>query len=276
MDHILAIITPIGAILAIIGFAISLWQIKKNLDSERELEDITKNSKTVADRLGGMANEVDLIKAGISTKFITEFPDYMPEITSLISRAKRNIFITHVLQTKSTFTDYNAWLNYKQAVEQALRPGRDLKIRAVFSSEPRQREFLEAQFATKKQDWDSWRSDEAFQFKLKTFIQHFGDKESGEYNENNISYEQFMSIFAKANRTAKTELFRGAEVFEIDFCPQIYSWIIDDGAQAIFVIPVLRPVFTAHAFSTTDPSFTKRVMIPLHEEHCRSGRKISP
>jgi hypothetical protein len=262
MDQILTLIAQISAILAIIGFAFSLLQIKKNRETARALEVITKDSKTIA--------------ASLSTKFITEFPGYMAELASLISSAKRNIFITHVLQTKSIFTDYDAWLKYKQAVEQALSPGRHLKVSAVFSSEPRQREFLEAQFATEKQNWHGWRSKEVNRLRLKTFIQHFGDKDSGEYNDNNISFEQFMGIFARTNQMAKTELFRGADVFEIDFCPQIYSWIIDDGEAAIFVIPVLRPVFTAHAFWTTDPNFTNKVMIPLHEEHCRSGRKISP
>jgi hypothetical protein len=260
MDKILALIAQISAILAIMGFAISLWQIKKNQETARALEVITKDSKTIA--------------ASISTKFITEFPDYMLELASLISTAKRNIFITHTLQTKSTFTDYGGWLKYKEAVEQALSPAHDLKVSAVFSSEPRQREFLEAQFATEKQQWDRWRSNN--RLKLKTFIKHFGDEECVEYNENNISFEQFMDIFARTNRIAKKDLFRGAEVFEIDFCPQIYSWIIDDGEAAIFVIPVLRPVFTAHAFRTTDSNFTNKVMIPLHEEHCRSGRRISP
>ena len=287
MDQVLAIITPtnISLSLAIIGLGLSTWSATRNLKSARKLEEITKDTKVITGNLDDVTKNtktitdaVHVIKGGISTKYIDEYPGYMSEVASLISRAKRNIFITHVLQTKSTFTDYNAWLKYKQEIEQAqaLRSGRDLKISAVFSNQPRQREFLEAQFATEKQDWDRWRSNEVNRLKLKTFIQFFGDKESGEYNDNNISFEQFMGIFAETNRIATKELFCRAQVFEVDFRPQIFSWIIDDGAEAIFVVPVLKPVFTAHAFSTTDHSFTKNVMIPLHEEHCRSGRQISP
>ncbi len=254
-------VNSVGLFLTVSGLIIAGWQTRQNLQATKRLQRMTEHFQ-------GMTETMEVIKERLSTEYLSEFPHYMPHVDALIVRAKRSVCITYIYPAPGAFSVPDSWRTYKAAIESALRLGSNIRVRAVFPTEAIRRIFLEENFAT--QEWEKWRSDSAFLQKLKSFINRYS--QNG-LSETSISFEDFMGLSLDIDREALNQVYYGADLFEIDFRPQLYSWIIDDGEEAIFVIPIFKPVFTAHAFWTADRKLTQ-ILLSLNEELCRTGRQL--
>jgi hypothetical protein len=270
MDFITHNFGLLYAAIPVISLCIACWMVQRNFKSGRYLARATKNTDEITSRLGDLGKTVEYINRSISTRYIDLFPNYMPEVTALISRAKRNISIMYVLPTPSIFSNYGYWFDYKRAIENALRPNSTITVNVVFSNPEVQDEFLHAQFDNERTIWAETRSKDKFKENLRVFIERCGKRGMHDYDVDNISYDQFHELFRYSTEIAERDVFRGAKKYEIDFRPQVFSWVIDDGKEAIFAIPILRPIFTAYAFLTSDPEVTKAI-VSLHQEHFRSA-----
>ena len=77
-------LTVTGLFLTVAGLLISGWSIKQNANSTKRLESMTST-------IGKITATMGEIKDSLSTDYLDKFPDYMPHVDMLISRAKRNV-----------------------------------------------------------------------------------------------------------------------------------------------------------------------------------------
>jgi len=237
--------TVVGLALTIVALGLAIWQAS------------AAHHQTV---------ELTRISNALSTQYLGIFPEYFPQLSRLIESAKHEVLIACTLPVHGIFSNPDGWLSMKHALESALAPSHNIKIRCVFSDYLSQQARLIDQYKQAFTDWDSWLSHSDNTGRIRYFLEKFG---------NGMTIKELKpDIFIKLIMTAsidelKTTLIR-AEIFQINYRPPVYMWIADS-KEAIFAIPTTTPYFQAQAFWTTDARLISS-LIHMHQEYYQQTR----
>jgi hypothetical protein len=250
----------------VVGLFVAIWQIRRATESNKHLVGRLDSLLVAADN---SISKLDGVAHALSTGYIGEFPDYVPYVADMLSRANKEILMSYIISTPCVFTAHNKWLDIKSSIVNALRPGKTIAVKAVFSDMPTTETYLREQFRSELADWSAWRSKPEFLAQLNVFIRRYTNIKP---DASNLTEQEFIDCFSCAAKEEMKATYNRAEFFEISYRPQIYMWIVD-GKEAVFVLQSVRSNFTTYAFRTSDQNIIKG-LTSLHHEYCDTGNKI--
>lgn len=224
-----------GLILAVIGLVVAAWQVKDARSLATELRQLRDDARS-------HANELLNIRDSLSTRFIGEFPYYIPEIARLISQARHDIVIVCDVPAYGHFSNYRAYVDYKNALTAKL--AEDIRVEIVcLEKNQRIRRHID-QFAGPDknkvaENWASRLERDDFQDRLKAFIARerpaSSEKITQKVTPEQIPFEKFQALVDQAHERTLQNDFRNAVVCCANIDLPVYFWIID-GVRAIFSI----------------------------------------
>ena len=219
----------IGVLLGIVALVIGFIHV-------REIRKVLKDSKAELKNL-------ETIQGSISTRYLAEFPFFIPDIVKLIKDARTEVNIFCDIPAYGQFTARSDWIQYSQAIESL---NDNVKIKLTCLNPERRVAFYHEQFL---QDisWESWRELPINQERLKQLLSAKHCKEEIK----SIAEERFVGFLEDTNELMiRTDLAK-AEVQEIEFFMPTYFWLVD-GTDAVFSIPSFSAGHSEYGFITTD------------------------
>lgn len=187
------------------------------------------------------------IRESLSTRYIAQFPEYVPAIVELFEQARTEILIVCDVPTYGFLSDRTTWLKYRQALETKIENDVIVKIECL--SESRMTDLVNEQFNLSAEDFTEWKNVDTNREKLEAFLRY--DYPSWTLSE--LALDDFLGLVASyAARTTEAS-FAGALVQELNFNMPLYFWIVDR-TQAIFAIPTFaqRDFGFTYGFYTSD------------------------
>jgi hypothetical protein len=236
------IVTLLSLFLTVIALALAGWQ---SLASFKQ----TKKLSSISDSL--------------STRYLGEFPEYLPQIANMLLRAKQDISIVCAISCHGVFTSPDGWLFIKQAIETALGINNKINVSCVFTDKHIIRSISKNQYQEAFSNWKNWCLNHDNMIKIQHFVNKFGSDQQIE----KLSIEDFLDLIEKAATETSRTTYKGAKIIEVNFRPPLYMWIVD-GKEAIISIPTTVPNYCAQAFYTTDARLLT-ALINMYNEYQR-------
>jgi hypothetical protein len=205
-----------------------------------------------AAKLDSQAAKLEETQRLLSTRFIGEFPKFLPQITELISRASERITIFCDFPGYGHYSDYKDWLEYRHAIE---RQSENIPISLTCFTEKRRLHCHGEQFSEEERTWEEWKKGEAVRDQLKHFLQvHQKDA-----NVDALTQDTFANLLEETDKEMLRGAFIRAVVNEIDTYIPLYFWLIDEKegqGEAIFTIPSFSNKHLEYGFYTSVPKLT--------------------
>ena len=220
--HLLEIL---GLILAVLAMLIAIWH----------LWEIRKTAHTLED-----------VRGSLSTRYLGQFPEFIPEIVIHIKRARKEIIIFCDFPAYGHFSDRRNWLEYGQTIKKKTFD--NVRVSLTCFNQKRRFDFNHEQFPKVAEGWDEWKKDPQFINKLQALLRSHGKSSDA----GNLSKEEFVQLLEDTERLMLDDEFLNAEKLEVNADMPLYFWIID-GAEAIFAIPSFSEEATEYGFFTSDP-----------------------
>jgi len=215
------LLTVIGLFLTAIALGLSVWQ-------------------TLAART--QARDLDKVRRSLTTRFIGEFPDYLPEIVALVKRARKEVIIFCDFPTYGYFSDHSNWLNYRHAIDDKLN--QDVKVSLTCPNKRRRLEFNKEQFAKEGEKWEAWRQEKKTIERLRMILPSHTEIAD-------LTRDGFLKILENADQKMLKETFARAEKHEIDIFMPTFFWIADSN-EAIFTFSTYSEDASEYGFYTLD------------------------
>lgn len=167
----------------------------------------------------------DEIVKNLSTRYIGEFPFFLPNVVKELESARRSIYIAKDFPGYGIYSNHQEYLNYVKVLQQKLTERVEIKM--VVLADNRRLEMHDLQFKGVTID----------QLKKSDYFQNFV-RWSGQNPEDIRNMEDFKSALAEEQRRACREDFRNIYTKEFDGHMPVYLWIVDD-SRAILSFPSL-------------------------------------
>lgn len=235
----------VSLILAVLAMAVALWHLLE---------------------IRSTAKRLDEVRRSLSTRYIGQFPEYVPEIVSLLRRAKRQIVIFCDFPSYASYTDPDTWLDYKQTLERKIQQ-EEVKVAITFLNQSRRSRAVQEQFFDGCQDWNGWKSEPTNIKRLQRFL----STRSQAPSIARLTKEDFMSLVEEFDQRTLRETFAGAELWQIDSYIPLFFWLVD-GMTAVFAIPGSVERAVEYGFSTTDQKLISAFVDMRQHYH----REIAP
>ncbi len=205
--------------------------------------------------------ELKEIRLSLSTQYIGQFPDYIPNVVSLIQSAKTEVLIAYGQVTFGIFSYREKWLEYRTILEQKLHEEKTVDLLCLDERERRVHQI--EQFALATKSWEEKLNDPQFKERLDTFAKHYAPKQA-----ENIDCEIFLSLLERQQKKALEDDFITAIKTEVSSPFAMHFWIVD-GSRAIFTVPNFAEGPTEFGFLTSDT----RLIQALRSIHTRYKRR---
>jgi hypothetical protein len=205
------------------------------------------HSKEINDVLNKIETQVDNLKTiekSMSTRYIGEFPDFLPEISNLILEAREQVIIFCDIPAYAYFSNNSYYNDYEHNIETIRDEYENVKIELICLDKNSRNSFYEEFLEGKK--WDSWR------IKNKEKLKKLPALESKKYSFELLKKDQFIEILEEANQhMIERGAFSSATTKEIETLIPIFFWIVDE-KKAIFSIPSYKSGHLEYGFFTSD------------------------
>lgn len=206
------------------------------------------------------------VQDSLSTRFIGQFPEFFPEIVTLLKSAKREIVIFCDLPAYASFSDPHTFLDYQQTLERKIKDEEVRTTLTCLGPAFRQNAIVE-QFFGNGVEWNEWKNHLEHKKSLRRFLALH--KRTTPIDE--LAKEEFLKILeAIGNRTIEDTL-AGAEVRQIDTYIPLYFWLID-GMDAVFSIPSSDEITLEYGFATTDQKLIS-ALVEMRDQYHRVAEK---
>jgi hypothetical protein len=215
----------IGLILAVLAMLIGIWHL-------------AEIRRTMV--------RLDEVRGSLSTRYLGQFPEFIPEIVSHLQRAKRKITIFCDFPAYGHFSDRRSWLNYGQTIKNKTFD--KVHVSLTCFDEARRYDFNTEQFSQVEEGWDEWKRDPQIERKLKELLVSRGK----DADVDALTKKEFAKLLEDTEQDMLLDEFLNAEKVEVNKDIPLYFWIIDD-AEAIFAIPSFSDETTEYGFFTSDP-----------------------
>jgi len=229
----------LGLVLALAALVVGFYHVKEinhTLDKvdhvHQELTaQMQKNDATVAQ-----------VRERLSTRYLSNFPDFIPDIVKLVDGARSSVVIFCDLPGYGVFSDPESAGQYHDVLEQKQRQP-NFRLELTCMDDKTRRNYIEEQFSTF--DWKMWQADPALRARLETFAASRGL---------NVQSLQTPASLIAAILDADTETFKHTflgKAVRTDAPMPMYFWIADD-KSAIFAVPALTSDAIEYGFTTSD------------------------
>ncbi len=218
------ILTIVGLGLTVIALALAVYQSFSAKAHTIELQDI---------------------KDSMSTRYLGEYPDFIPQISEVISKAKYEVSIVNSVVTTGIFSFRTGWLEYRTTIEKLLDKGKTVNI--MMLNKERRQKFEDEQFPNTAEKWEAWKVEPKNKTKIEVFLKHYYPDASF----NTLTKALFIEILDDVHNNSLKQSFVAANIVELDEHIPINIWIVDN-KQAIFTVPITINGYTDKGFITSD------------------------
>jgi hypothetical protein len=190
------------------------------------------------------------IQTSLSTRFLGDFPHFVPEIVKVLERAKHSIIIVCDFPTYGLYSAPDFWSAYRSVLDEKMRAG--IKVKVICLEPGIRDQVSRSQFFDNPSPakWGTYRKDARNLEKIRNFLIHCG--RSGE--ELSISLNEFFALLEQQDQETWDTLFqRRAEEHHLTSSQMpLYFWI-SDKQQGVFAFPTYTtPEKTEYGFITAD------------------------
>lgn len=251
-----SILSLVGLSLTVIALAIAAWQ---SFEAKRQ------------------ATLLQSISSALSTRFLGTFPEYLPQVASLLSRATRRIDICVGTPTHGVLSARASWLDCQHELEK--KGQNKVPISIACPDKVHRDQITVAQFRARRGTWDQWKSEGEHAENIREFLKY----NAPHLVASEISFEQFLGELADLEDRVVAERFRGMQVVECPALITTYFWAIDE-REAIFAFLSLSASTVAHGFYTNDIKLIaallemkeqyERFASDVHIDEDHFGRKV--
>lgn len=184
----------------------------------------------------------------MSTRYIGQFPEFLPELVKLMEDANRSSHIVVMcdLPSYGHFSAADESATFRAIIDE--RGAQGATVDAMFLSAARRNGVLAVEFSGVGERWEEWKKDRKFRAKLQQFVErHRLPKTVDE-----LSYAEFQTHLSRVDKNALRRFTEHGDVFELDAPMPIHFWIVGD-RNAVFSIPSYTDGSSEHGFRTSDP-----------------------
>lgn len=193
--------------------------------------------------------ELGEIRQALSTQYIGQFPDYIPNVVSLIQRAKKNVLISYGQVTFGIFSYPEKWLEYRNVLDQKLHEGVPIDLLCLDENERKNHQI--EQFSLNSKSWEEKLNEPQFKEKFDIFAKHYILNKTEE-----IDRENFLNVLEQLQKKSLKDDFTTAIKTEVNSPFAMHFWIVD-GNRAIFTVPNFAEGATELGFLTSDARLIK-------------------
>lgn len=200
-------------------------------------------------------NKMETIETSLSTRYLKDFPDFIPNISQLIQEANHTLTIFCDIPAYGYFSNFSYYKDYEdQITDSQYSDKKEITVELVCLDGTRRQDFYLKEFLqvdkwkdNKEERWKEWKNIHTGKL---TRLPKFS---SPKYEIETLTIEEFIGILEEANQDMMKEAFAKAECREIENFMPVFFWIADK-TKAIFSIPSRSKDgnFTEHGFFTND------------------------
>ncbi len=222
------------SIATILALALAIWQTRSAYVH-------TKTLKAIAGH--------------VSTKSLSEFPEYISELPALIKSTEKHLDIVCDAPSIAIFSNYCLWKEYRRSIIDLHDNNPKVKITLTILEVDLARKHISDQFSDITQDYSKWKANPENQSKvLKVLDQTLVDEE---YDYDELTIEELTEVFLKVDEIELKTTFKNAIVHRVKYPMSSYYWISDE-REAIFAIPRFgKGSVTEHGFRTNDEALIR-------------------
>lgn len=254
-----------------IGLAGLLYALRQFEDAGATLEAIGKTDRSLGklarrlDRsVGGLeeklADSVKELEGQLSTQELGKFPDFMPEIVSLLEGAKQRIVICCDHPAYGVFSNPRSYEDYVQVIRTKIR--QDISVSLLCNDTRRRKELHATQIQTQG-NWRTWQRKR----RMRSFL-----LEHGAILEKRLRHrvwpelikeDEFLEVLAHTDERALSDVFDGIPVEDkvtTDQVLPLYFWMVDgaaNDAKAVFALAPLAKGALEVGFRTENPGLIR-------------------
>lgn len=209
-------------LLSVLALALAIWQLYK------------AHSQTAALRE---------IQASLSTRYLGQFPTYLPDTVEIIHESKEHIEIVCDTPAYARFSDPSGWLDYSYAIQQAQQRG--VSVRLTCLGDNQLRHVVHKQQSPIQKNWKSWKKNNID--KLRDLVK----KHEKSVEIEDVGHDRFKKILVETNKKTLKKVFAHSEVVRVETEMPVCFWIVDSN-KAIFTIATYTNEVVEHGFQTVD------------------------
>lgn len=200
------------------------------------------------------------IRASLSTKYLGEFPDYIPDITELVARARKELLIVCDHPGYGSLSAENRAERYRVAIQKAAADG--VSIECLFLNKEGCAAAIGRQFFTSQrglQNSENTFVPKTLVARLTTVVQPFIDKPV-HTDKQNMEKDDFTKLVWDLNEELlKSFRHKRIRVNHIPGPMQLHFWIAD-GREAVFSVPNNTGGDSERAFHTGDHTLIRSLL----------------
>ena len=215
-----------------------------------------------AAKLDAQAAKLEETQRSLSTRYIGEFPEYLPLIVSLIKQAQKEVLVFCDIPAYGHFSDYTNWLEYRYVIEK--QSGKIPVSLTCLNKEWRNKTHDE-QFTEKELAWDEWKKEAKIREQLQRYLQI----NSRSVNVETLSKQEFADMVEETDNQMLSGVFATCDIMEVAAYIPLYFWLVDK-KEAIFTIPSYSNKHSEYGFFTSDPRLIS-AFIEMKERYHREA-----
>lgn len=204
------------------------------------------------------------ISSSLSTKYIKEFPDYLPDIEELVLSARKSLRVMCTYPQHGAFSQPETWKDIKNAITEKISEDY-IEAEMVFSSAHQRVRADVKQFEEAISNWSSWRDDNRDRLqkyisthrsaRVRTKITS-ADPDSRGGLKDAVDWLWFQD---ESERATVFDWHDHARIYESDHLMPLFVWIVDD-REAVFVIMTYDHEVLGYGFKTVDMAAIKSLI----------------
>ena len=247
----------ISLILTVIALVVSVFLSYKQ---SKEAENLTANLTVIGD---GLTSKLTLISDTLSTRYLGEFPDFLPEIINVLTGAQNKVVIVCDFPTYGRFSKPDLWLDYKHIIEKITESSK-VSISFVCLESKARIDFSRKQFFHKpptEEQWEKFCSEPVFHLKMKPLLIRNG-------LENKLplpTFNEFINLLEKEDNDMLQITFSNIKYILTPDPMPLYFWISDD-KTGVFSFPSYESDKSEFGFVTSDQKLIAS-FLQIHESY---------
>ena len=173
----LQILGHLAAIASVVALAMAVWQVK----------------------------DTRLVRESLSTRFIGEFPDYLPELARVLDKAQSEIVIVCDFPSYGRFSKSEASLAYSHVIEKKIEAG--VRVLFVCMTPEARMAFSRKQFFDKPpsdREWQAKRRMPKFQIKVQALLK----RRNPEADLSALTFDAFVAMLEQDDLDALAKTFK--------------------------------------------------------------------
>lgn len=207
----------------------------------REIE----HTKNLASTTQVILDKTQAVADSLSTKFIADFPGYLPKVGRLITDSKYTIRIMGIVPSHGEYSNPKHWHDISKAITDKIEDNTDNSSFEAILVYSAYEQALRA-FKTHHREledpekWRFWKQEEKASGRLDRYLYKYEDLASDIADDlSNLSLDRYLRLRIDGDRRAISQTYKG---FKRQICPEVlpmFCWIADghkESQQAIFSI----------------------------------------